>query len=175
MATGKRDDPVRGYNFTISLMESANALSSIALTVGIAPVGGFSECSGLDMTMQPEEYREGGRNGSVLKFPNRISHGNLRLRRGVALTNDLFDWYSTFVQGNGKRRDGTITLLNDEQQAVRVWKFTRGFPIRWVGPTLNAAQSGVAIEELEIAHEGFKMVSAGTKAVVDAVGGLLGL
>ena len=32
-----------------------------------------------------------------------------------------------------------------------------GIPVKWTGPSLNASQSNVAIEALEIAHEGLEL------------------
>ncbi len=172
MATGDRKDPVRGFNFSVSLLDSKSALTSIALTTGLAPAAGFMECSGLEMTMPAEEFREGGRNGGVLKFPARVMHGNIKLRRGIAFDQDLWRWHYGFVEGQGKRRDGTITLMSDDGKPVRIWRFTRGLPVRWSGPQLNALASQVAIEELEISHEGFRMQSPGTREIVDAIKGL---
>jgi phage tail-like protein len=175
MAVGERTDPARGYNFAIRLQESGSGIAVVALTIGVPPQGGFSECSGLEMTMPPEEYREGGRNDTVLKFPSRVSWSNIRLRRGVVVSNDLWDWHYAFVEGRGKRRDGTITLHNDLHEPVRVWRFTRGFPVKWSGPLMNAMQSQVAVEELEIAHEGLKMLSSGAAGIVGGIGQALGL
>jgi phage tail-like protein len=172
LATGERKDPARVFNFEISLLDSKSALTSIALTTGLAPAAGFLECTGLEATMPAEEYREGGRNGGVLKFPARVAHANIKLRRGVAFDADLWMWHYGFVEGQGKRRDGTITLLSDEGKPVRIWQFTRGLPVRWTGPAFNALNSQVAIEELEISHEGFRMQSPGTREVVDAIKGL---
>lgn len=174
MATGDRQDPVRGYNFSVALLDSKSALTSIALTTGLAPAAGFMECSGLEMTMPAEEFREGGRNGAVLKFPARVAHGNIKLRRGVTFNQDLWLWYFGFVEGQGKRRNGTITLMSDEGKPVRIWRFTRGLPVRWAGPQMNALTGQVAIEELEISHEGFRMQSPGTREVVDAIKGIFG-
>jgi len=82
MAVGQRVDPVGSYNFVIRLQESSSAIALVALKIGTPAQGGFSECSGLEMSMPPEEYREGGRNDTVLKFPSRVSWSNIRLRRG---------------------------------------------------------------------------------------------
>jgi phage tail-like protein len=124
-----------------------------------ATQGGFSECSGLEISLDVEEYREGGNNGTVLRFPSRIKWQNLRFKRGMALSDDLWNWHYSFTQGKVQRRDGLIALQDEEHNPVKVWKFTRGLPVKWTGPTLNAAQSQVAIEELEIAHEGLTLLS----------------
>jgi phage tail-like protein len=177
--TGKRVDPVLGYNFLISLIDSTSSLATVALSAGIQqpPIAGFSECSGMEMTLQLEEYEEGGNNGTVRKFPKRINWTNIRFRRGVAGSTDLWDWHYAFVIGNGKRRDGTITLQNELRQPIRTWTFRRALPVKWTGPSMNALQSQVAIEELEIAHEGVEVVSTGGQGVlgeaVSAVRGAL--
>lgn len=176
MATGTRIDPVRNYNFLITLVDSSSALTTVTVTLGISKpaVGGFSECSGLEVALQTEEHREGGNNGTVLKFPTRITWSNIKLRRGTATANDLWDWHYGFVEGKGKRRDGIITLQDDQHQAVRSWRFSRGLPVKWTGPAMNAAQSQVAIEELEIAHEGIKVIKGGAIGqIADAVGGVI--
>jgi phage tail-like protein len=170
-----RKDPVLGYNFQITLMDSSSQLAAVTISVGVMPQGGFSECSGLEMSLQVEEHREGGRNGAVLKFPSRVNWSNIRLRRGAALSDELWNWHYGFVEGRGKRRDGVIVLQNSERTPVKVWRFSRGLPIKWTGPTMNANQSQVAIEELEIAHEGLKLVSSGVAAAAQAVGELFGL
>ena len=174
MAAGKRQDPVRGFNFIVTLLDSKSALASITLTTGLSPAAGFLECTGLESTMPAEEFREGGRNSAVLKFPARVAHANIKLKRGVTFDQDLWMWHYGFVEGHGKRRDGTITLVSDDGKPVRIWRFTRGLPVRWSGPTMNALSGQVAIEELEISHEGFRMQSPGTREVVDAIAGLFG-
>jgi len=159
--TGLRQDPYRGYNFSVSLSDSTSALSVAFNISGVAPVGSFSECSGLDTTLEVEDYREGGNNGLVRKCPTRVSWGNLRLRRGIARNDELWLWHFDFVEGRGKRRDGVITLLDERQHPVKTWRFKRGLPVKYVGPSLNAGQSQVAVEEIEIGHEGIKLMQTG--------------
>ena len=124
----------------------------------VAPAGGFSECSGLELGFDIEEYKEGGNNGTVVRFPTRAKWTNIRMKRGVALSDDLWLWHYGFVQGNVSRRDGVITLLDEQQNPVKVWSFKRGLAVKWTGPSLNAMQSQVAVEEIEIAHEGLTLL-----------------
>lgn len=159
---GVRHDPLLGRNFVISLVDSSSALGaapSIALA-GILDVaaGGFSECTGIEMSMTPEDYKEGGRNDAVLKFASRITWTNVTLKKGLGVTNELWDWHFGFVQGHGKRRDGVIVLLGAAREPQHVWYFRRGLPVKYTAPQLNAAQSAVAIESIEIAHEGIYQV-----------------
>ncbi|WP_454698335.1 phage tail protein [Arthrobacter humicola] len=126
-----------------------------------APDTGFAECTGLEATMNVDEYAEGGRNTGVLKFPGRVRHPSIKLRRGVTSSTDLWQWHEDFLRGHGRRRDGIIQLVNDTGDVVRSWRFQRGIPSRWVGPPVTALGSQIAIEELEIAHEGLIVRSLG--------------
>ena len=158
---GDRIDPYRSFNFSVSMTESNSTLSLVFGVSTLSSVGSFSECSGLDTTLDVEDYREGGNNGLVRKFATRVTWANIKLRRGLATNDELWKWHFDFTQGLGKRRDGTITLMDEQQNAVKVWTFKRGLPVKWVGPTMNAGQGQIAIEELEIGHEGLTHLSGG--------------
>jgi len=156
-----RRDPVLNQNFVVSLVDSTSALTgALPALTGIldAAAGGFSECSGLELTLQPEEYKEGGNNGAVLKFVGRATWTNVTLKRGLTDRTDLWDWHFSFIEGRGKRRDGVIVLLNAARTPLQAWFFRRGLPVKYSGPTLNATQSSVAIEAIEIAHEGIHQI-----------------
>jgi phage tail-like protein len=153
---GVRVDPASAYNFLITFVDSSSVLATAVSQIQTAALGGFSECAGLEMSLKIEEYPEGGRNETSLKFPTRVSWTNLILKRGVTGNPDLWDWHYGFVEGRGKRRDGIIVLQNDLHLPVNIWTFKRGIPVKWTGPALNASQSAVAIESIEIAHEGLR-------------------
>ena len=161
-AAALRSDPLLNCNFVVSLLDTSSTLAilgnALKSAVGDVALGGFSECSGLEMSMKIEEYNEGGNNGSALKFPGRVSHGNLTLKKGQGTSSALWDWHYGFVTGQGKRRDGMVTLLDARQLPNNVWYFRRGLPVKYSGPSMNAAQSQVAIESIEIAHEGLWQV-----------------
>jgi phage tail-like protein len=151
-----RLDPYRAFNFLITLVDSSSAGSGPPQQSQAS--GGFSECSGLDMSLDIEEYKEGGNNGLTLRFPTRVKWSNLRLKRGIATNDDLWLWHFGYVRGQVLRKDGVVTLLDEQQNPVKSWSFTRGLPVKWAGPSLNAAQNQIAIEELEIAHEGLRLL-----------------
>jgi phage tail-like protein len=174
--SGTRIDPLLGFNFLVSITDSAPAASSalaglaISLTFGQASAG-FSEISGLEASMEVENYDAGGDNGGTLHFPGRIKWSNLVFKRGVLAqrpfgdTSDFWTWLQGFLDGQGVRKDGTITLLNETGSPSLVWAWRRGLPMKWTGPTLNAAQSAIAIEQLEIAHEGLTLTQGGATAI----------
>ena len=70
---------------------------------------------------------------------------------------DLWTWHNEWVKGKGKRKDGLIVLETEAHEPAKVWRFKRGIPVKWTGPSLNASQSNVAIESLEISHEGLDL------------------
>ena len=78
-AAALRADPVLSHNFIVSLLDTSStlAIGSAALSaISDVLLGGFSECSGLEASMKVEDYNEGGNNGTVLKFPGRMSWSN---------------------------------------------------------------------------------------------------
>jgi phage tail-like protein len=177
-AAGIRLDPVLSHNFVISLLDTSSNLalgtSIVASAIFDVALGGFTECSGIEMSLDVEEYRPGGMNGTILKFPTRVKWSNITLRKGVGSSSALWDWHYGFVEARGRRRDGVITLLNELHLPNTVWCFRRGLPVKYTGPTMNAGQSQVAIEAIEIAHEGiFQMPFTGIGAAAGA--GVAGL
>jgi phage tail-like protein len=146
--------PVTAANFVVRLVETASAASAVLSAILPAPDTGFAECTGLEATMSVDEYAEGGRNTGMLKFPSRVRNPIVKLRCGVTRSTDLWQWHEDFLRGRGRRRDGIIQLVNDGGDVVRSWRFLRGIPTRWAGPPMNALGSQIAVEELEIAHEG---------------------
>ena len=155
MSGALRVDPLGAFNFYITLVDSSNLLGTLISVAANFFVAGFSECSGLDATIEILEYREGGVNGYVHKFATRATHSNITLRHGVIFQyDDLWTWHYGWVQGQGSRKDALIVLQDAAQNPAKVWRVKRAIPREWRGPALNAAQSAVAIESLEIAHEG---------------------
>jgi phage tail-like protein len=155
MSSGLRIDPLGVCNFYLTLIDASNVAGTLISAALNYAVAGFSECSGLEATVEVFEFKEGGVNDYVHKFPTRASFGNITLKHGVIyLYDDLWNWHNAFVLGSGARKDGLIVLLDESRTPAKVWKFTRGIPMKWSGPALNASQSAVAIESLEISHEG---------------------
>ena len=138
--TGLRLDPYQASNFVIEIE-------------GLL-VGGFSECSGLEVEVEVEEYREGGQNDFVHRFAGRTKHPLLVLKHGMSPIDGLWGWHQDVSAGAIERRNGTIYLLNKEQLPLMQWNFRDAFPVKWTGPVLNAASSAVAFESVELAHHG---------------------
>ncbi len=122
---------------------------------------GFSEVSGLTQEVQLIEYRQGNSpDSSSIKMPGLRKYNNVTLKRGImAGDNDFFKWLSTVALNTIERRDLTITLLNESHEAVMVWSVLQAFPVKVEGPGLKATGNEVAIESMELAHEGLTLTN----------------
>jgi phage tail-like protein len=153
-----RIDPLGVYNFYLTLLDSQ---ANVGTLIGVAVnyfVAGFSECSGIDASFEVMELKEGGVNSHTWKLPVRASFSNITLKHGVIFAyDDLWTWHHDWVQGQGARKDGLIVLKDNAGEPAKIWKFKKGIPVKWSGPTLNAMQNQIAIESLEIAHEGLDL------------------
>jgi len=116
----------------------------------------FIEVSGLNISVDVTEFRDGSDPGQVAhKMPGHTHYSNIILKRGILKgDNDFFAWMNTKSLNQVERRDIVIKLLNENHEPVASWKAVNAFPVRFSGPVLNANASDVAIEELELAHEG---------------------
>jgi phage tail-like protein len=136
-----RDDPYKAFNFVVEID-------------GIS-IAAFCEVSGLASETEVIEYRNGSdKTGTVRKLPGLTTYANIVLRRGITQDNQLWQWRKAIEQGTADRRSGSIVLLDDERNPVRRWHFTEGWITKYDGPDLNAKGNDVAIETIEIAHEG---------------------
>ena len=115
----------------------------------------FQEVSGLTVQTEVVKFREGGQNDYEHMLMGQTTYTNIVLKHGVTANKALFDWKDSttkFGRG-GARRDGSIVLLDGKTAELARWNFTRGWPCKWDGPTFTG-QSAIAIERVEIAHEG---------------------
>ncbi len=123
---------------------------------------GFQEVTGLEMETQFIEYRAGDDPTYITqKIPGLKKHGNITLKKGIYQDDSAFwEWFSD-VQNNPERReDITISLLDEAGTPVVTWTVVNCFPIKITGPDLKSDANEVAIETLELAHEGFDVAYA---------------
>jgi phage tail-like protein len=139
-------DPYANFNFLVEI----DGISRAA----------FQEASGLDSSIDVIEHREGGDNLTPRKYPGQVKFSNLQLKRGITDDVDLYAWHRQWVTGDpaAVRKNGSIVLLDRQGQEKVRWNFSNGWPAKWTGPSLNAEGNDIAIESLEIAHEGLERV-----------------
>jgi phage tail-like protein len=135
-----RTDPYRVYKYKVEID-------------GITR-GGFREASGLDSSQDPIEYREGTDPLHAKKLPGLNKSSNISLKWGITDDAQLWEWRKKSIDGKVERKNGSIVLYNDAGEEKIRWNFMEGWPTKWTGPSFNATGNEVAIETLEIAHEG---------------------
>jgi phage tail-like protein len=121
----------------------------------IDTVGFFMSCTGLKLSVDVLEYREGGNNDVIHRLPTGLRYPNLVLSRGLTQEDVLLKWFAATLN-EPQLKEITLTLKTAE--AERTWTFTDAFPIDWTGPTIDSNGAGMCMETLEIAHGGLKVI-----------------
>lgn len=138
--TGARVDPPVGFRFTVKFDRM--------------PAVGFSDCSGLQAEIETLEYAEGGVNTHTWKLAGRARHGNVTFKRGV-IDRLTWDWFQKIADGAFDARNCTICVKDASgTQDVLEFQLTGAFPVKWQGPELAAGQNNLALESMEVAHQG---------------------
>lgn len=121
--------------------------------------GGFSEVTGFDASIDVIEYREGDMTQTPIKVPGLKKYGNITLKQGLVDSMVLYEWMTAGLEGDVERKTLTITLLDIAGSPAASWQIINAWPVKYTAPDFNATSSEVAIESLEIAHEGMTRVS----------------
>jgi len=119
----------------------------------------FQEVSGLDMEAQPIEYRQGDSPVfSTIKMPGIKKSGNVTMKKGIFVKDNKFwDWFSQIKMNVIQRIPITISLLDEQHKPTMVWKLTNAWPTKITGTDLKSDGNEVAVETIEIAHEGISI------------------
>ncbi len=133
-------DPYGGYNFHVEWDGIVHA--------------GFRECSGLDSTSEAGDYREGTDPLTARKLPGLVTYSNISLGRGISDNDELWKWRQQIAKGIADRRNLSIVLMDDTGAEKIRWNLVNCWPTTWTGPSFDASSGDVAIETLELAHEG---------------------
>ena len=120
---------------------------------------GFSEASGFDLNIDVMEYREGDMVQTPMKLPGLKKYGNITLKWGLTSSMDMYEWISLGVDNEVERKTITITVIDDAGADAASWQVINAWPMSYKAPDFNATSSEVAIESLEIAHEGMTRIS----------------
>jgi phage tail-like protein len=132
---------------------------SVSIDGKVAP---FQEVSGLDTETQIIEYRAGdSKIFSTIKMPGIKKFGNITLKKGIfAKDNAFWDWYKTIAMNTIKRVPVTIALLDQAGATTMVWTLSNAWPTKITGTDLKSDGNEVAVETIEIAHEGLEIANA---------------
>ena len=117
--------------------------------------GSFSEVSGFDATIDVVEYRAGDDPAiTPTKLPGLIKYGNITLKWGSSETMVLYDWLIDITEGTIEKKTVTLTALDEEGSPAASWRCINAWPVKYTTPDFNGTSSEVAIETIELAHEG---------------------
>lgn len=124
-----------------------------------AGIGGFfSECTGIEASMEPKVVAEGGRNFGPVQLPGKVTFSTVVLKRGVLAGGALWSWFREVGCGDYRRRcQVEISLLDENSEPVLTWLFRNALPVKFRGGEFNAQKSEVGIEELHFVHEGLSL------------------
>jgi phage tail-like protein len=126
-------------------------------------VGAFRECTGLGSENEVVEYKASGAKGDfvIKKVPGRMKWNNITLKRGITDAMDMWKWRKVVEEGKIEeaRKNGSVVMFDQKGTEVARWNFVNAWPSKLTGPSANAGNNEVAIEELEITHEGYERVN----------------
>jgi len=139
--------PFNAFNFAVEIVlkdRSAAPLCSAA----------FSDCDGLDMTMEVKTIRQGGDNGRQIRLVGPVTYGTVTLKRGMTASFDLWDWFAAVRTDARLRADATVTVFAPDGQTERVrFHLSRCLPVKLKAPTLSGKDGMIAVEEFQMVYE----------------------
>jgi len=145
-SVGNRKDPLPAYVFKISI----DGLTGCAF---------FKSVGGISYEVETTPLKEGGVNNTTWNLVGGFKWKNIVLKRGFTADSSLLKWRTDWLGGTMVRHSGKITQLDSALNAVCSWSFTGGFPVKWEISEFDASKNEVAIETLEIAHDGLTYAS----------------
>ena len=141
--------PPTGFHFVLRMELPITEFPGI-------PDIGFTDVSGLDITVGVEEFKEGGENRFAHKLPSSVSYSNLTLKRGLLVGSQAWDWFKTSLdEFKFSPKDINLILLNGDHLPIQAWNFKSAYPVKWSISKFNSISNEVAIESFEIAYESF--------------------
>ena len=145
MPTGQRDDPYQQFNFLVEIDGVTRA--------------GFTECSGMTTDTDAVDYREGAdKTLNVRKLSGLRKYTNIVLKRGYTQDKSLWAWRKKIINGEMERRSASIVLKDEARNDVLRWNIREVWISKWESGPFNAKTNDVAIETIELVHEGIELV-----------------
>ncbi|MDQ6709648.1 MAG: phage tail protein [Candidatus Dormibacteraeota bacterium] len=118
-------------------------------------LGDWSKCDGLSVEYDVLEYKEGGENGFIHRIPGRVKYQNIKLTRPINKDSERVAKWIASLKHRVTRHTAAISALDTEGHAIATWSLEGIYPVRWSGPSLDIGSNQVAMETLELAHNGF--------------------
>lgn len=145
--------PFSAFNFKVEITISGES--------DVLCNASFSDCDGLEMTMEPKTIREGGNNNNPIHLLGPVNYGQLSLKRGMTDSFHLWEWFEKVLKKGqgGLRANAEVIIMAADGVTERArFQLTRCIPIKLKAPVLNAKDGNVAVEEMQIAYEMLSLV-----------------
>ncbi|MDJ0642078.1 MAG: phage tail protein [Erythrobacter sp.] len=150
------DRPWNTFNFVVEIVPQGDSKPLCDAA--------FSECDGLEMTMDVQTIRSGGANDRAWRVPAVINYTNLTLKRGMTANLDLWKWFRRSIENPFLRADADVVILADDGKAeLARFRLSRCIPIKLKAPALNAKEGAIAIEEFQLSYDKFELVEEQTQ------------
>jgi phage tail-like protein len=118
----------------------------------------FQECDGLNAYRHYDYFYEGGNNSAPYAIPGPVFYDTIKLRKGIIHNINFWEWFMSMPEHSSMRKNGSIVLCKPNGEEARRWNFFNAFPVRWAGPRFDALKDELAVEEIELVHEGLVLV-----------------
>ena len=141
--------PFTAFNFSVEIVPDGASSPLVSAA--------FSDCDGLELTMEVKTIREGGSNDRQVRLAGPAAFGQLTLKRGMSTNSfELWNWMTDCIANPGKRAQATVVLFAADGVTERARVLLqRCLPVKLKAPALNAREGGIAVEELQLAYERF--------------------
>jgi phage tail-like protein len=119
----------------------------------------FAECDGLEMTMEPKTFQQGGQNTEQVHLAGVVSYAQLTLKRGMSKDFGLWRWFTEVIktEKRGLRGQAIVTMLDGAGQKQIIFKLKDCLPIKLRAPALNGKEGGIAIEEMQLVYSAMEV------------------
>ncbi len=149
--------PLHVFRFHISFRRASGGGGQVEVCGGA-----FSECTGLEATMEPKVIKAGGANYGAAQRAGQVSFATVVLKRGMTSTRDLFNWFQMVAGGAyAYRLSAEIAMRDSAGETVVTWGLDQCLPVKFKAADLNAKGTEIGIEELHLAHEGLRLLGGG--------------
>jgi phage tail-like protein len=138
----RENDPFRSFRFRVEIDGINQA--------------GFTDVSGIDTSIEAIDYRVGNDPTHSRKLSGLTKFSNITLKWGATNSIDMYTWIMNAMEGQVERKNIAIHAMDEEGGDIATWTVEAAWPIKYTGPTFEAKGNNVAMEQLELAHEGIK-------------------
>jgi len=139
-----RNDPIRNFRFKVQFGDAEAK---------------FSEVNGFDISIDAIEYRNGDDPTTPFKLPGLTKFSNITFKNGITDSMEIYNWVNDCRNGTIERKEITITALWEDGSEKATWQLFEAWPVKYTGPDFNSTGSDVAMESIELAHEGLQRKS----------------